>query len=209
MIGPTAEKIRDREDRSTSSSGRQEVIEAVRRLIPSFKDDQVIASFGGLRPKIEGDDFYIHEDMEGLINIIGTQSPGLTAAPAISEYVVKLIAHKLSLRPKRPYSPSPSEIIRFRQCNVAERNGLIKKDPYFGEVICRCEMVTKGEIKEAIRMGARTMDGIKFRTRAQMGRCQGSFCTMKVMAILAEELAVPYDSITKRGRGSELVKGYV
>lgn len=206
MIGPTAEEVRDREDLTTTKAGRQFVFNKIHRLIPSIRDDQIITSFAGLRPTTREGDFYIREDREGFLNIIGIQSPGLTAAPAIAEYVVKMISEKLPLIPRISYQAKRTSIPRFRRLGHAARNGLIQEDPEFGEVVCRCELITKKEIKEAIRRGARTMDGIKFRTRSQMGRCHGAFCTMKIMTIMSEMLGLPYEAITKRGKGSELIK---
>ena len=207
MLGPTSTEIRDREDLSTTPAGRQFVIQTIHRLVPSIKgEDQIITSFAGLRPTTREDDFYLREDREGFFNIVGIQSPGLTAAPAIAEYVVNLLSEKRPLKPKKNPITRRTAIPRFRHLSRAERNAIIREDPEFGEVVCRCELITKKEIKEAIRRGARTMDGIKFRTRSQMGRCHGAFCTMKIMAIMAEELGLPYEAITKRGRGSELVK---
>ena len=206
MIGPTAEDIHDREDLTTSQGGKQFVINSIKRLVPSVREDQIITSFAGLRPTTKEGDFYIQEDMEGFVNIVGIQSPGLTAAPAIAEYVVKMLSKKMSFIPKRKYIAKRTAITQFRHLSHAERNALIRDDPEYGEVVCRCELITKKEIKEAIRRGARTMDGIKFRTRSQTGRCHGSFCTMKIMAIISEELGIPYEAITKRGKGSELVR---
>ncbi|MBI5603462.1 MAG: NAD(P)/FAD-dependent oxidoreductase [Deltaproteobacteria bacterium] len=206
MLGPTAEETPDREDLTTTKSGKQFVISQIQRLVPSVREDQIITSFAGVRPTIKEDDFYIQEDLEGFINLVGIQSPGLTAAPAIAEYVVNLLSVKNLLRPKKTVISTRTAIPRFRRLGGEERNALIKEDPEFGEVVCRCELITRKEIKEAIRRGARTMDGIKFRTRSQMGRCHGAFCTMKIMAIMAEELGLPYEAITKRGKGSELIK---
>lgn len=207
MIGPTAEEMFDPEDVSTSGHGRQAVVQNIRRLLPSLREDMIIASFAGLRPTTKGGDFHIREDREGLINLVGIQSPGLTAAPAIAEYVVDMIGKKMVLTPKMNHVALRKAIPRFRLLSGTERNRLIRENRDFGEVVCRCELVTKAEIKEAVRRGARTMDGIKFRTRSQMGRCHGSFCTMKIMTILSRELGIPYEGITKRGKGSELVKG--
>lgn len=208
MIGPTAEEIRDKEDLSTSHPGKQAVLKSIQRVIPSVREDQIIAAFAGLRPTTGEGDFYIREDREGFINIVGIQSPGLTAAPAIAEYVANMLAQKANLSAREGYVAQRTGIPRFRLLSTKQRNRLIRRDPEFGEVVCRCELVTKREIKEAIRRGARTLDGIKFRTRSQMGRCHGAFCTMKILAIMAEELGLPYEAITKRGKGSELVKGY-
>jgi glycerol-3-phosphate dehydrogenase len=208
MIGPTAEEIHDRKDLSTSKKGKEVVLASVKRLIPSLREDQIIASFAGLRPTTKEGDFYIQEDREGFINLVGLQSPGLTAAPAIAEYIVKMLSHKVNFVPKEDYIAKRIGIPRFRDLSHGERNELIKEDPEYGEVVCRCELVTKKEVKEAIRRGARTLDGIKFRARCQMGRCHGAFCTMKIMTIMAQELHIPYEGITKRGKGSELVKAY-
>lgn len=205
MLGPTSEEVPEREDLTTTKSGKQFVISQIQRLVPSVREDQIITSFAGVRPSTREGDFYIQEDQEGFINLVGIQSPGLTAAPAIAEVVVKMLSEKISLTPKANYQAKRTAIPRFRRLNQAGRNVLIREDPEFGEVVCRCEMITKREIKEAIRRGARTMDGIKFRTRSQMGRCHGAFCTMKIMAIMAEELGLPYEAITKRGKGSELI----
>jgi glycerol-3-phosphate dehydrogenase len=209
MIGPTSVEVSDREDLTTSKAGKQFVISKIHRLVPSvLREDQIITSFAGLRPTTKEGDFYIQEDMAGFINIVGIQSPGLTAAPAIAEYVVKMLSGKIDFKPRKDYIAKRTAIPRLRYLDSAQRNELIKEDPEFGEVVCRCELITKKEIKEAIRRGARTMDGIKFRTRSQMGRCHGAFCTAKIMATMAEELNIPYEKITKRGKGSELVKRY-
>jgi glycerol-3-phosphate dehydrogenase len=179
----------------------------VRNLVPAIREEQIIASFAGVRPTTKEGDFHIREDREGFINLVGIQSPGLTAAPAIAEEVAKMLGQRTDLVPRKGYIAKRTAIPRFRLLSNKERNELIKKDPEFGEIVCRCELVTKAEVKEAIRRGARTLDGIKFRTRTQMGRCHGSFCTMKIMSIMAEELQIPYGAISKRGKGTELIKG--
>jgi len=204
MIGPTAEEIEDKDDLTTSKTGKEKVLQSIRRIIPCVREEQIITSFAGLRPAIEKNEFYIREEEDGFVNLVGIKSPGLTAAPAIAEYVVGMLAKKMTLSPRQGYIATRRAIPRFRHLDSDERNRLIKEDPGYGEVVCRCELVTKSEIRESIRRGARTLDGIKFRTRSQMGRCHGAFCTMKIMEIMAEELGVTYDRITKRGRGSEL-----
>jgi glycerol-3-phosphate dehydrogenase len=206
MIGPTAEAVPDCEEHTTSRSGKLAVLANVRNLIPALKEEQIIASFAGVRPTTSEGDFHIREDREGFINLVGIQSPGLTAAPAIAEEVAKILSQSMELIPRKGYVAKRTAIPRFRLLSSKERNDLIKKNPDFGEIVCRCELVTKAEVKEAIRRGARTLDGIKFRTRTQMGRCHGSFCTMKIMSIMAEELHLPYEAISKRGKGTELIK---
>lgn len=206
MIGPTAEAVPDCEEHSTSRSGKLAVLENVKKLIPALKEEHIIASFAGVRPTTKEGDFHIREDREGFINLVGIQSPGLTAAPAIAEEVVKMLGEHTELAPREGYIRERTAIPRFRLLGTRERNDLIRKNPDFGEIVCRCELVTKAEVKEAIRRGAHTLDGIKFRTRTQMGRCHGSFCTMKIMTVMAQELGIPYDQITKRGKRSEVIK---
>lgn len=205
MIGPTAEDVRDKTDTTTTSSGRQQVITELKQRIPSLPEEAIIAQFSGLRPITEYDDFHIAEDKPGLINCIGIQSPGLTAAPAIAEYVQNLMAQHMALKPKNKWQRTRIPIPRFRELSTKKKNQLIAKNPDYSQIICRCETVTKGEIIEAIRRGAHTLDGIKFRTRCQMGRCHGSFCTMKIIELLHSELKIPYKKITKRGYGSEVI----
>ena len=212
MIGPTATAIENKDDLRTSAEGKSMVFEHAKRLVPSLKEASIIASFAGNRPATASGDFHIQEDAPGLINCLGIQSPGLTAAPAIGEMVGSIIRQALEKQAgrivdeKKNFIADREPIPRFRELSSAEKNKLIRKDPAFGEIVCRCEAVTRGEILEAIRRGARTLDGIKFRTRSQMGRCHGAFCTMKLMHILATALDVPMETLTKRGKGSEMLK---
>lgn len=207
MIGPTAENIADKRDLATSEEGKIQVLETVKKIMPKVNYSSIIASFAGLRPVSTNGDFYIHEDVPGFVNVAGIHSPGLTAAPAIAELVLELLAEERLLTPKAGYIAHRSAIPRVRTLGPAERNALIAADLEYGEIVCRCEQVTRGEIREAVRRGAKTLDGIKFRTRSQMGRCHGSFCTMKIAAILAEELGIGYDKVTKRGGESFMATG--
>jgi len=208
MIGPTAQEAVDKEDLSTSEEGLNKVLEGVRKMVPAISEKNIIAYFAGLRPKA-GDDFIIRseEKIPGFINVAGIQSPGLTAAPAIA-LMVKGLLEKSGLRLHRKFffrahRPKTSHLFAMKAEKARE---LIKKNPEYGDIVCRCEMVSAREIKEAIARGAVTLDGIKFRTRAQAGRCHGSFCTTRVMKILAMERGIPLTRITKRGPGSEIVK---
>ncbi len=209
MIGPTSEDVTDKEDLSTSESGLAKVIENARRLIPSVSENDIIAYFAGLRPTA-GDDFIIrHEDdVPGFVNVAGIQSPGLTAAPAIALMVTNILKKQgLKLDKKRVFHKyRKRDFHLFSDKGLKETKRLIKKDPGYGDIVCRCEMVSAKEVHEAIQRGAKTMDGIKFRTRAQAGRCHGSFCTTRLMKILSEEINAPLVNVSKRGRGSELVK---
>ncbi|MFH1394643.1 MAG: NAD(P)/FAD-dependent oxidoreductase [Candidatus Omnitrophota bacterium] len=208
MIGPTAEEIKDKTDFATSDEGLKKVISSVRRLIPQIDENDIIAYFAGLRPA-SGKDFIIRyeENVPGFINVAGIQSPGLTSAPAIAVFVSGLLKkHGLKLRKKRLFHKTRKKTIHLFSQPLKETKKLISKDPAYGDVVCRCEMVSRKEIEDAISRGAKTMDGIKFRTRAQAGRCHGGFCTTRIMKILSEKTGKKLTDITKRGVGSELVK---
>jgi len=207
MIGPTAHDIDNKEDLSTTDEGLKEVLAGVQKMVPSISDKDIIAYFAGLRPTA-GSDFIIrHEDKApGFINVAGIQSPGLTAAPAIAIMVVDILKKNgLKLRKKLFFKKHRKELTHLFAIPLSETKKLIKKDSSYGDIVCRCEMVSAQEIREAIKRGARTLDGIKFRTRAQAGRCHGGFCTARIMKIMHEELGIPMTEITKRGIGSEIV----
>ena len=208
MIGPTAEDIESKEDFSTSESGFKKVLFAAQKMIPSISESDIIAYFAGLRP-VAGDDFIIrHENRApGFINAAGIQSPGLTAAPAIAILVSDLLKKNGLLLKKKPvFHARRHKTTHLFAIPLSRTKKLIEKDASYGDIICRCEMVSAGEVRDAVKRGAGTLDGIKFRTRAQAGRCHGSFCTTRLMKILAEETKVPLTGVTKRGAGSEIVK---
>jgi len=208
MIGPTAEEVDDKEERSTSEEGLQKVLESAKKLIPSVNGDDIIAYFAGLRPAA-GEDFIIRHETKvpGFINVAGIQSPGLTSAPAIALMVTELLKQTgLKLKKKFFFRKRQKAAVHLFNLPLNAIRKLIRKDPSYGDILCRCEMVSAKEVKEAIQRGAKTMDGIKFRTRAQAGRCHGGFCTTRIMKILAEELDLPLTEVTKRGKGSELIK---
>ena len=208
MIGPTAHETEDKADLSTTDEGLAEVLAGARRLMPSIEKGDIIAYFAGLRPAA-GKDFIIrHEDSApGLVNAAGIQSPGLTAAPAIAAMVAGILKeHGLRLEPKAEFHrlrPKPAHLF---QVTPAETRHLIEKNPAYGDIVCRCELVSAQEVRDAVKRGARTLDGVKFRTRAQAGRCHGGFCTTRIMKIMQEELGLAATEITKRGPGSELIK---
>ncbi len=208
MIGPTAEDIKDKEDLSTTDEGLKKVLAAAQRMVPSISGDDIIAYFAGLRPAA-GDDFIIrHEDKApGFINVAGIQSPGLTAAPAIALMVVDILKSSgLSMKKKFLFHGHRRKTIHLFAMPMPRTKRLIKKDPAYGDIVCRCEMISAKEVKDAIRRGAKTLDGIKFRTRAQAGRCHGTFCTTRLVKILSEETKKPLREATKRGRGSEIIR---
>ena len=175
--------------------------------MPSLDARDIIASFAGLRAASDRHSFIIERSpgVRGFINVCGIESPGLTASPAIARMVAGMIGEEMALKPKRSFNPERRLAPRFREMSTAERRRAIARDPAFGRVVCRCELVAEAEVVDAIRRGARTLDGVKFRTRAGMGRCQGGFCTPRVMRILARELGVSMEDLTKRGGASFLV----
>lgn len=208
MIGPTAEDVGSKIELSTSDEGFKKVLSSAQKLVPSVNGNDVIAYFAGLRPA-SGEDFILRreEKAPGFINVAGIQSPGLTAAPAIALMVLRILKDNgLSLKRKLFFHRYRKRDIHLFNIPLSETKRLIKRDPGYGDIVCRCEMVSAKEIRGSIKRGANTLDGIKFRTRAQAGRCHGSFCTTRLMKILAEETGKKPAEITKRGRGSEIVK---
>ena len=209
MIGPTAEEIDDKEDVSTSDEGLQKVLAAAKKLVPSINGNDIISYFAGVRP-VAGDDFIIrYEDkVPGFVNVAGIQSPGLTAAPAIALLVRDILKKAgLPLKKKAFFRKHRGKTVHLFAAPLRETKKLVKKDSSYGDIVCRCEMVSSKEVKDAISRGAKTMDGIKFRTRAQAGRCHGTFCTTRIMKILAEKTKKEVTEVTKRGRGSEVIAG--
>ena len=181
------------------------------RSVPNLPMRDVITSFAGLRAHLEGgsDDFYIRESSENFFEAIGIESPGLSSAPAIGVYVAGLVAEKLGLAEKPDFIAQRRDIVHVRELPLPERQALVERDPAYGNILCRCEQISEGEIRDAIRRspGARSLDGVKRRVRAGMGRCQGGFCAPRVMELLAQELGVPQTQLTKSGGGSLLLTG--
>lgn len=205
FIGPSAQNIDDKGDTSVTVSGIEAIKRAAHKSIKDIPLGNQISSFTGLRAVPSSGDFVIGEfaGNRAFVNVSGICSPGLTSAPAIAEYVVK----GFGLREKDNYNPIRKRITPFRECGAAERERLIAKDKRYANIVCRCELVTEAEIVEAVKRGATTVDGVKRRTRSTMGRCQGSFCVPKVLEVLARELGVPMEQVTKHGAGSEIVRG--
>ncbi len=211
LIGPNAQDVEDKEDVTTTPDGLAEVFTGAFQLIPLLagKGHMVITNFCGLRPEPSTQDFIIeaYKDVRGFVNVAGMKSPGLTAAPSVAQKVAALLKKSgLELREKETFNHHRKPIDRsVRELNLNKAEELIHKNTKYGHVVCRCEHVTEGEILEAIRRGASTLDGVKFRTRAGMGRCQGGFCTPHIIKILARELGIPAERVTKRGGKSRLL----
>jgi glycerol-3-phosphate dehydrogenase len=205
LLGPTATPLHQKGDLATTMSGRQEVLTEAHKLVPFLTQhrDQVITSFTGLRAVADTEDFIIaaYDDPYGFINVAGIKSPGLTAAPAIAQMTKTLLGDFAGVLHEipRPVTTALDDKTRI----------LITNNSCFGHLICRCEHISEGEVIEAIHRGASTLDGIKYRTRAGMGRCQGGFCTPHLIHLLAHETGMKVEAITKRGSSTHILSGPV
>ncbi len=207
LIGPTAEDIHDKYDTTTTSQKLDQIIDGARRLVPSISSSDIITGFAGLRPALPSGDFYIDRSqlVENFIQVAGIQSPGLTAAPAIGEYVKDLLKQcGCQLTEKPDFDPRLERTPRLRDADTYQAEDLIKKDAAYCRVVCRCESVSEAEIVAAIRAGHTTLDGIKFYSRAGMGRCQGGFCTHRIIQLIEEHAGIPFSQVSKHGAGSEV-----
>ena len=211
LLGPSAEDIPDGRDVSTTAEGLRFVLEKSRLTWPNATIRGTITNFSGIRAHEENGDFVIGKVAENAYETVGIESPGLSAAPAIGEMVGKMVAQEQNLKLKESVVPAIQRNKPFHDMTAEERAQAVAENPLYGNLVCRCEVVTEAEIREAVRrpVGATTVDGIKRRTRSGMGRCQGGFCSPRVMEILAEELGVPVTEITKSGGGSFLLTGTI
>ncbi len=212
LIGPTAEEIGEPLDTATTSEGLDRLLERARLTYPSASRRDVITAFAGVRAHEAGGVFLIGDvpgAPEGAFEAVGIESPGITAAPAIARTLAARVAEYLKSRP-REHLPEPRPLLKpFREMTAEEKQAAWERDPRYGSIVCRCEEITEAEIVDAIHrsVGARSLDGVKRRTRAGMGRCQGGFCSTRVMEILAQELGMDLTEITKCGGESRLVTG--
>lgn len=212
LIGPTAVDIENKEGTNTTREGLDEAIAKSAITVKNIPMRQVITSFAGLRAHEEGHEFIIGEveDCPGFIDCAGIESPGLTASPAVGVMVADILQEKMGLTKKDNFIATRKGVLNPEEMSLEERNELIKKNPAYGNIICRCEMITEGEILDAIHrpLGARSLDGVKRRTRAGMGRCQAGFCSPRTMEILEREVPgfTMYD-VTKSGGESAIVVG--
>lgn len=210
LVGPTSHDIADKQDTSTTREGLEEAWSKaqlnVQQPLPRGK---IITSFAGLRASSPGDDFIIgfSPDVDGLINVAGIESPGLSSAPAIAEDVAAMVAEKFAAKRNPEFTPVRRAAPRFRHLNNQQRAELIRENPDYGHIVCRCEMVTKAEIINALHSPLEIwdQDAIKRRTRAGMGRCQAGFCTMRLPEIIAEECNIPITQVNKAGPGTNLL----
>ena len=213
LIGPTAADIEDKEAVSTTGEGIADVQKRAALSVEKLPTKQIITSFAGLRAHEEGGDFVLGEpeDAPGFFDAAGIESPGLTCAPALGEYLAGLVAERLKAEKKENFVAARKGIPNMALASEEERKKLIAENPAFADVVCRCELVTEGEILAAIHrpVGATTLDGVKRRTRAGMGRCQAGFCSPRTVELLARELNRDMAEITKNEKGSEFLTGYI
>ena len=211
IVGPTAIDIEDRDGTNTTAAGLEELIAKAGISVDNLPIRQTITSFAGLRAHEDHHEFVIGEaeDAPGFVDCAGIESPGLTSAPAIGLTVAELLREKLGLRKKEDFIATRKGLLDPKSLTKEAYQALIRESPAYGHIICRCEQVTEGEIIDAIRrpLGARSLDGVKRRTRAGMGRCQAGFCSPRVLEILARELGVSQAEITKCGGASRLIVG--
>ena len=209
LVGPTADDQDDKTDFSTTAQRLDQILESGKHMIPFISRNDVITSFAGLRPCLD-EDFYIDASKKApaFVQVAGIQSPGLTASPAIGEYVKDILKNSgLELIEKPGWDPFIEKRKFSRLLSPNDLDKLISKDPCRGNVVCRCENISEAEIITAIRLGHHTLDGIKYFTRAQMGRCQGGFCTYKIIKIIMRETGLPWNEITKHCGKSKVLEG--
>ena len=210
LLGPTAVDGEDKTDKSTTTEFFDSIFSIAERSVSNIPKNKTITSFCGLRSVGDTGDFIINSPEDRYINVAGIESPGLSASPAIAEYVFDLLKN-IGLSPKEKENPitTRKSMHAFREASTEEKNRMIKENPSYGKIICRCEGVTEGEILDAIRINpkATDLDGVKRRTRAQMGRCQGGFCSPYIIELLSKELNLPYEKITKFGGKSYVAVG--
>lgn len=208
LVGPTADAVEDKANFATTAERLEQILDSGKKMIPSLSRNDVITNFAGLRPCLE-EDFYIEASKKApaFVQVAGIQSPGLTASPAIGEYVKDILKGMgLSLTEKPGWDPFVEDRPKARELSPFELDALIAKDPAWGNMVCRCEKVSEAEIVQAIRLGHYTLDGIKYFTRSQMGRCQGGFCTYRIIKIIMRETGLSFDEITKHGGASRVLE---
>jgi len=215
LIGPSSEFIDVLEDTRTTEERILELMTEAKDLLPNISLKAVIYAFSGVRSKItppnekEARDFIIQEDLVDFINLIGIESPGLTSSPAIAKFVVQLVKEKRDIRRKKDFSPIERKTVRFNETSREKQSSLVNEDPAYGEMVCRCEHVTKREVLDALNnpFGVKTIAAVKYRTRAGMGRCHGGFCLPKIVEILEKEYGMAAEEMTLKNTDSPLFIG--
>jgi len=215
LLGPNAQDLpkEKKNDLRTTKEGLEKVKSETLKLVPKIDFSYSIKSFAGLRPETKNKDFVLGKtSIWGFLNAAGMRSPGLTAAPAVARYLVEKVIPedlKISILKRKDFNPFRSRIPHIEDMDEKSWDELVKKDPKFGKMVCFCNKVTEGEIIEAIKRGARTFDGVKFRTRAGFGRCQSGFCGLKIMEIISRELSIPIEDIKMSHENTWIMDGKV
>ena len=209
LVGPTATDIEDKEGTATTAAELAEAMSKAAKSVKNIPFRLTITSFSGLRAHEEGDDFILKESADNFFDAAGIESPGLSCAPAIGKYMAEMVVKKAGAEKKAEFKERRKGIVRPELMDKKEREALIRENPAYGTIVCRCEGISEGEIVDAVTrtLGAVSLDGIKRRVRAGMGRCQAGFCTPRTMEILARERNVPIEAICKNAPGSEMLTG--
>ena len=209
IVGPTAIDVEDKDATGTTQAGLDDVRAKSGMAVKNLPLRQTITSFAGLRAHESRHEFFIGQIVPGFVDCAAIESPGLSSAPAIGQMVAQIVEDILDLKPNPDFDPHREGFLNPQKLSFEERAQLVKENPAYGTIVCRCESVTEGEILDAIHRvpGAKSLDGVKRRVRAGMGRCQGGFCGPKVMEILARERQISMAEVTKSGGDSKLILG--
>ena len=210
LTGPTAAKVETPDSKEITPEGIEQVQRLAAKSVPSVNFRKVITSFTGVRSSGTTGDFIMEPSRKapGVVHLVAIESPGLTCCVAIARYALELLQGQgLSLEAKAVWNGEREDTHAFRDMSDEEKDAFIKENPDYGRIVCRCEQISEGEIRAAIRRNpqAQDMDGVKRRTRSGMGRCQGGFCGPYVMRLLSEELGIPMEEVTKNGGESRMV----
>lgn len=204
ILGPSAEFVDQKDDYSTDGETLAQVLATAKKLVPSIPMNQVIREFSGLRAVEKSGHFIIEESLPGFVNLVGIQSPGLTSCPAIALEVAKFVSNSMELKKKTNFNPRRRPTIRLNRMTPEARAEFVRQNPKFGNIICRCEQVSEGEVLDCIHRscGATTIRGVKRRVRPGMGKCQGGFCQPRIIKILARELGIKEEDVRMKSPGS-------
>lgn len=209
IVGPNAQDIPDAADTATTAMGLAQVAQSARKSVPGVDFSACIRNFAGIRANTDRPDFVIQWAAPGFLDLAGMKSPGLSAAAAVGEEAAALLQRAGLVLTEKPNPVTSRKRIRFKELPGEEKAALIAREPSYGRVICRCETVTEGEIIAACHTAIppRSIDGVKRRVGAGMGRCQGGFCGPRVMEILSRELGKSPLEIPQEAAGSILLTG--
>ena len=209
LIGPSSEFVGEDDDRGTDARTLANVLEQARRLVDDIPMQHLVREFSGLRAYHDSGDFVINSPRSGFINMLGIQSPGLASSPAIAQKAVEMVKECINLPEKKDFNPRRRPMPRLNTLSAEQRSEAVRINPDFGQMVCRCEQVSKGEVIDCIRRncGARTVKGVKKRVRPGFGKCQGGFCEPLIMKILSDELGIPLNEVKYKSRRSYILTG--